>query len=347
MLKAKIKKYTLNFSEERGTSRGWLQTKDSWFISVWNENNPEVKGIGECSYLPGLNPENLDSYEDKINEVCERINDKDFWINEGLVKFPSIHFGLETALLDLENKGTKILFETDFSNQEQPIAINGLIWMGTFENMMQQLDEKISQGFRCIKLKIGAIDFEKELSILKAIREKSKTIEIRVDANGAFSPTEALEKLKRLAEFDLHSIEQPIKQGLPATMNQLCKESPIPIALDEELIGKFSLEQKSETLEAINPPYIILKPSLVGGIKGSKEWIKLAEKKGVKWWITSALESNIGLNAIAQFVSTTDNKMFQGLGTGKLYTNNISSPLTVIGDEISYKKDKNWDTSGI
>ena len=345
MLKAKFKKYTLNFSEERGTSRGWLQTKDSWFISVWEENTPEVIGIGECSYLPSLNPENIETYEDKIKEVCERINESEQWINEGLVEFPSIHFGLETALLDLENNGSKILFNSDFSTQEKTIAINGLIWMGTHENMMNQVDEKIAQGFRCIKLKIGAIDFEKELNILKSIREKSKTIEIRVDANGAFAPAEALEKLHRLSEFNLHSIEQPIKQGLPATMNQLCKESPIPIALDEELIGKFSLEQKAETLDAINPPYIILKPSLIGGIKGSREWIKLAEDRNIKWWITSALESNIGLNAIAQFVSTTDNTMFQGLGTGKLYTNNIPSPLTVIEDEIKYNKDEKWDLS--
>ena len=219
--------------------------------------------------------------------------------------------------------------------------------MGTFENMMQQVDEKIAAGFRCIKLKIGAIDFDKELHILKSIREKSKTIEIRVDANGAFSPSEALEKLTQLTEFNLHSIEQPIKQGFPATMNQLCKESPLPIALDEELIGKYTREAKSETLDAINPPYIILKPSLIGGIKGSKEWIELAEEREIKWWITSALESNIGLNAISQFVATTGNTMFQGLGTGKLYTNNISSPLSVEGDEIFYKQDLNWDLSGL
>lgn len=347
MLKASYTKYTLQFSEERGTSRGWLQTKDSWFIKVWNENNPEVIGIGECSYLPGLNPENLATYENKVNEVCERINESDYWLEDGLVEFPSIHFGLETALLDLENKGSKILFETDFSLNNKPIAINGLIWMGTHENMMAQVDEKISQGFRCIKLKIGAIDFEKELHILKSIREKSKKIELRVDANGAFSPAEALEKLTRLAEFNIHSIEQPIKQGLPATMNQLCRESPIPIALDEELIGKFSKEQKAETLDAINPPYIILKPSLIGGIKGSKEWIKLAEERNIKWWITSALESNIGLNAIAQFVSTTDNTMYQGLGTGKLYTNNIPSPLEVVGDEIKYNQSEKWDLNGL
>ena len=345
MLKASFKKYTLNFSEERGTSRGWLQTKDSWFIKVWDENDTTIKGIGECSYLPGLNPEVLETYEDKVKEVCERINESNYWLEEGLIEFPSIHFGLETALLDLENKGSKILFETEFSNNEKPTPINGLIWMGTHENMMSQVDEKIKQGFRCIKLKIGAIDFEKELNILKSIRKKSKTIEIRVDANGAFAPTEALEKLNRLAEYDLHSIEQPIKQGLQATMNQLCRESPFPIALDEELIGKYTLQQKADTLDAINPPYIILKPSLIGGIKGSKEWIKLAEERGIKWWITSALESNIGLNAIAQFVATTNNAMFQGLGTGKLYTNNIPSPLTVIGDEIKYIQSEKWDLS--
>ncbi len=347
MLKANYTKYTLNFTEERGTSRGWLQTKDSWFIKVWNTENPKVIGIGECSYLPKLNPEKLDTYESKVAEVCERINEHEFWLDKGLMGFPSIYFGLEIALLDLEKKGSKLLFDSDFSLSEQPIPINGLIWMGSFENMMQQVDEKIEAGFRCIKLKIGAIDFEKELHILKSIRKKSSEIELRVDANGAFPPAEALEKLKRLSEYNLHSIEQPIKQGFPATMNQLCKESPLPIALDEELIGKFTKQSKAETLENINPPYIILKPSLIGGIKGSKQWIELAEERHIKWWITSALESNIGLNVISQFVATTKNTMFQGLGTGKLYTNNIDSPLQVIGDEISYNKQLNWDLSGL
>ncbi len=347
MLKASYTKYTLQFTEERGTSRGWLRTKDSWFIKVWNVKNPEIVGIGECSYLTGLNPEKLETYESRVAEVCSRINEREFWLNEGLTEYPSIHFGLEVALLDLEHKGSKILFDSPFSLAEQPTPINGLIWMGTFENMMQQVDEKIAMGFRCIKLKIGAIDFEKELHILQSIREKSDKIEIRVDANGAFAPSEALEKLKRLAEFNLHSIEQPIKQGMPATMNQLCKESPLPIALDEELIGKFTREAKIETLEAIQAPYIILKPSLIGGIKGSTEWIELAEERGINWWITSALESNIGLNAISQFVATTGNTMFQGLGTGKLYTNNIDSPLSVEGDEIFYKQDLNWNLSGV
>jgi len=347
MLKASYKKYTLNLTEERGTSRGWLQSKDSWFIKVWDESNVEIIGIGECSFLPNLNPENLDTYEDKIAEVCKRINDSEYWLSEGLSKFPSIHFGLEVALLDLEKNGSKILFDSPFTLSQNPTPINGLIWMGTFENMMQQVDEKIAAGYRCIKLKIGAIDFEKELHILKSIREKSQNIEIRVDANGAFSTAEALEKLHQLAEYNLHSIEQPIKQGLPATMNQLCKESPLPIALDEELIGKFTREAKAETLDAIDPPYIILKPSLIGGIKGSREWIDLAEERGINWWITSALESNIGLNAISQFVATTGNTMFQGLGTGKLYTNNIGSPLSIAGDELFYKQDLKWDLSGL
>lgn len=347
MLKATYTKYTLNLTEERGTSRGWLQTKDSWFIKIWKEDQPNEIGIGECSYLPGLNPEKIENYEAKVAEVCEKINEHPFWLDNGLTEFPSIHFGLETALLDLEKKGNKILFETAFSSSQKSIPINGLIWMGSFENMMEQVDEKIASGFRCIKLKIGAIDFEKELHILKSIREKSADIELRVDANGAFSPAEALEKLKRLSEYNLHSIEQPIKQGLPATMNQLCKESPLPIALDEELIGKFTREEKAKTLDEINPPYIILKPSLIGGIKGSKQWIELAEERSINWWITSALESNIGLNAISQFVATTGNIMFQGLGTGKLYTNNIDSPLQVVGDEIHYKKELNWDLSGL
>lgn len=347
MLKASFHKYTLNFTEERGTSRGWLQTKDSWFIKVWNTGNPAFIGIGECSYLPNLNPEKLETYEEKIAEVCNRINEKEYWLDKGLMEFPSIYFGLETALLDLEKKGSKILFDSPFSILEKSIPINGLIWMGSFENMMQQVDEKISLGFRCIKLKIGAIDFEKELHILKSIRERSTDIEIRVDANGAFSPEEVLDKLKKLAQYRLHSIEQPIKQGQFTEMEKLCKESPLPIALDEELIGKFTKEMKAKTLDSINPPYIILKPSLIGGIKGSQEWIDLAKERGIKWWITSALESNIGLNAISQFVATTKNEMFQGLGTGKLYTNNIPSPLSVDGDEIFYKQDLNWELNGL
>ena len=249
------------------------------------------------------------------------------------------------ALLDLEKKGSKILFDSSFSLSEQPIPINGLIWMGNFENMMQQVDEKIEAGYRCIKLKIGAIDFDKELHILQSIRERSSEIEIRVDANGAFSPEEAMDKLEKLAKFNLHSIEQPIKQSQFIEMKELCQHSPIPIALDEELVGKFTKEEKANTLDSIHPPYIILKPSLIGGIKGSKEWIELAEERNIKWWITSALESNIGLNAIAQFVATTNSNMFQGLGTGKLYTNNIDSPLQVLGDEISYSQKLNWNLS--
>jgi len=347
MLKASFKKYTLNFTEERGTSRGWLQTKESWFIVIYNSDNKEIKGIGECSYLPNLNPENYETYEEKVNEVCERINEYEYWLNEGLAEFPSIHFGLETALLDLKSEGSKVLFDSDFSLKSQTIPINGLIWMGDFENMMNQVRDKIAQNFRCIKLKIGAIDFEQELKILQGIRNISSNIELRVDANGAFTPENALEKLTKLANFNIHSIEQPIKQGQFKEMKKLCNTSPIPIALDEELIGKFTFEAKKEVLEQINPQYIILKPSLIGGIKGSEEWIKLAEEKSIKWWITSALESNIGLNAIAQFVATKNNKMFQGLGTGKLYTNNIPSPLTVVKDEINYDLEKDWDLSQI
>lgn len=347
MLKASYKKYTLNFSQERGTSRGWLQTKDSWFIKVWKQDTPELVGIGECSYLPGLNPENIETYENKISEVCNRINEHEFWLDTGLMKHPSIHFGLEIALLDLKSKGSKILFDTDFSKNETPIPINGLIWMGSVENMMQQVDKKIDEGFRCIKLKIGAIDFNKELHILESIRRKSESIELRVDANGAFTIEDALTKLTQLAEFNLHSIEQPIKAGQFKAMSQLSEKSPLPVALDEELIGKFTLNQKSETLDQINPPFIILKPSLIGGIKGSIEWIKLAEQRGIDWWITSALESNIGLNAISQFVSTTHNPLFQGLGTGQLYLNNIPSPLEVIGDEILYSQNKSWELDGL
>jgi L-alanine-DL-glutamate epimerase-like enolase superfamily enzyme len=213
--------------------------------------------------------------------------------------------------------------------------------------MKQQIQEKLAQGFRCIKVKIGAIDFEKELSLLKFIRNHfdAQTIEIRVDANGAFSSNKALDKLNRLAAYQLHSIEQPIAQHPIEAMTELCKTSPIPIALDEELIGVFSVPNKQKLLEQIQPQYIILKPSLVGGFRGTKEWIEIAEALGIQWWITSALESNIGLNAIAQWTFLQNNPMPQGLGTGGLYTNNFDCPLLVERGELKYNVQQSWNTN--
>jgi o-succinylbenzoate synthase len=261
-----------------------------------------------------------------------------------LVEFPSIQFGLETAFRSLDGETPFLLFPSDFTKGEKNIPINGLVWMGEEAYMKQQIEEKLQQGFNCIKLKIGAIDFEKELGLLRFIRQNfsPEQIEIRVDANGAFTADEALNKLNQLSVFQLHSIEQPIRQKQVDAMTELCKQTPFPIALDEELIGVFGTENKEALLKKIQPQYIILKPSLVGGFRGTKEWIDIAEKHGIGWWITSALESNIGLNAIAQWTYTLSNPMPQGLGTGALYTNNFDSPLEVRNGELAYNPITQW-----
>lgn len=346
MLKARFIKHTLNFKQPSGTSRGILKTKDSWFLIVWKEETPEIKGIGECSIIEGLSPDNLNQFEEKLTFVCQNINEEEALLKQ-IADFPSIQFGLETALLDLKSDGSKKLFYSHFLKMNQPININGLIWMGNKDFMLEQIHEKMGAGFTCLKLKIGAIDFDEELKLLEHIRNNfnEHQIEIRVDANGAFSPADALSKLQQLSKFDLHSIEQPIKQGQVNKMTELCAESPIPIALDEELIGISEYEDKRWLLEKIEPQYIILKPSLVGGLHGTSEWIELAGELSTPWWITSALESNIGLNAIAQYTSTFFNPLPQGLGTGQLYTNNIGSPLEVRGGKLYYNQGENWDLS--
>jgi len=349
MLKAHWKKYTLHFKQPSGTSRGILKTKDSWFLFLSDADNPSVIGIGECGLLKGLSIDDRPNYESKVQEVCERINETDYWLTEGLVEYPSIHFGLEIALQDIAAKGSKQLFPSSFLEEAQPIPINGLIWMGEKTFMFDQIKKKLQEGFSCIKLKIGAIDFQEELALLKYIRQQfsAKDIEIRVDANGAFYPETALEKLKQLSTFQLHSIEQPIKPRQWAQMASLCEQSPLAIALDEELIGIFHKAEKEALLAAIHPQYLIFKPSFIGGYKGTQEWIDLCEQQGISWWITSALESNIGLNAIAQWTATLDNPMPQGLGTGQLYTNNIPSPLVVQEGGLFYQQDLTWDLGSL
>lgn len=345
MRTATFKKYTLQFKRPSGTSRGVLKLKDSWFIFLKDSEMPNVVGIGECGLLKGLSIDDTPYYERQIATVCEKIDISSYWLIEGLKRFPSIHFGLEMALKDLKVQGSKRLFPSAFTDKNKPININGLIWMGEKAFMFDQIKAKLAAGFNCIKLKIGAINFEEELNLLKYIRSQfSKSdIELRVDANGAFSPKSALEKLKRLGEMDLHSIEQPIRQRQWEEMARLCEQTPLPIALDEELIGVFGVYQKQRMLETIRPQYIILKPSLIGGYKGSQEWINEAELNGISWWVTSALESNIGLNAIAQWTATLNNSMPQGLGTGQLYTNNFDSPLVVENGHLWYKPTLNWD----
>ena len=341
-MKANYHKYILNFKKPSGTSRGVLTQKETWFIVIDNKGK---KGIGECGLLRGLSCDDRPDYEEKLRWTCDNIHLGKDQLWEKLVAFPSIQFGVEMAFQSLESENPFLLFPSKFTSGEKAITINGLVWMGDEAYMKQQIEEKIAQGFHCIKLKVGAIDFNKELDLLRFIRTNfdEKTIEIRVDANGAFNSNQALVKLTQLAGFKLHSIEQPIQKNNTDMMAVLCKSTPIPICLDEELIGVFSKEEKHLLLEKIKPQYIILKPSFVGGFRGTLEWITIAEKLNIGWWITSALESNVGLNAIAQFAFLQNNILPQGLGTGSLYTNNFGCPLEVLNGQLWYQKGKNWE----
>ncbi|MDC0629673.1 o-succinylbenzoate synthase [Flavobacteriaceae bacterium] len=341
-MKATYFKHQLQFKRPSGTSRGVLTYKETWFIQLENTTR---QGIGECGMFKGLSIDDRQDFEAKLAWTCEHINlGLDVLLAE-LIEFPSIQFGLEMAFLSVSHQNQFELFPSDFTKGKDSIPINGLIWMGDPVFMKQQIKDKLASGFSCIKLKIGAIDFDKELELMRSIRQEfdADTIEIRVDANGAFKPNEALEKLKRLSDYNLHSVEQPIRQGQVDDMAQLCSETPLPVALDEELIGVFSVTEKQFLLQTIKPQYIILKPTLVGGFKGSQEWITLAESNQIGWWVTSALESNIGLNAIAQWAYSLESPLPQGLGTGGLFTNNIQSPLVVDSGQLVYDLKTKWN----
>ncbi len=342
MVLASYKKYILNFKQASGTSRGILKTKETWFILL---NSDEKQGIGECGIFRGLSVDDRTDYEEKLQWVCKNIHLGLETLLIELIEFPSIQFGLEMAFKSLESKNKFELFPSKFTQSEDSIPINGLIWMGSETFMKQQIQDKIDGGFHCIKMKIGAIDFQTEINLLKSIRKEFtlKDMELRVDANGAFTPSEALEKLKRLSDLDIHSIEQPIKQGQVEAMATLCAQTPLPIALDEELIGVFTVTEKEKLLQTIKPQYIILKPSLVGGFKGCDAWIDIAEQNQIGWWITSALESNVGLNAIAQYTYTKQSKLPQGLGTGGLFTNNFDCPLQVKNGTLQYNNKTDWN----
>jgi len=337
--------YTLTFKRPSGTSRGILVEKDSYFLV--SDDGGGKKAIGECGLLKGLSWDDRPGYEKKLEEVCEELKEGKNWreLYGELIAWPSIQGGLEMVFQDFSAEQPFILYPSAFTDGTDLQKINGLIWMGDVDFMREQVKDRLEKGFDCIKMKIGAIDFEEELNILKAIRKDYgvQDIELRVDANGAFHPDEALEKLKRLSAYELHSIEQPIKPRQWEEMARLCEQSPIPIALDEELIGIASEDLKQKALKQINPQYIILKPSLIGGFMGSESWIQLAEDMNIGWWVTSALESNIGLNAIAQWAYTLGNSMPQGLGTGSLYTNNFPSPLYIQSGQIGYEPDSTWD----
>lgn len=328
--------YRLRFRETAVTSRARMTEKETYFIKITDDALPGSAGIGECALFRGLSAEDvsLEEYEHRLADDCLRLA-RDGQMSD----WSSIRFGQEMALEDLRNGGRRVFFDSPWTRGEGALQINGLVWMGDKPTMARRLREKLDAGFRCVKLKIGGIDFEEELELLRFIRSchSQDEVELRLDANGAFSHGDALSRLERLAEFGVHSIEQPIRQGAPEVMARICHESPIPVALDEELIGMRTLKEKRELLSIVRPAYIILKPSLCGGFAEAREWISEGEKLGIGWWATSALESNVGLSAIAQWTSTLSPRLPQGLGTGQLYVNNFDSPLHLDGERLSYE----------
>ena len=330
---------TLHFKQPAGTSRGVYHTRQVWYLLLTDTDSGRY-GVGECAPLPDLSCDALPDYEHVLNRLCRTFEAEGRIDYDALRPYPSVLFGLETALLHLQAGGVRF-FPTPFAAGEEGIPINGLIWMGNFDEMARRLEEKMKLGFRCIKLKIGAIDFDREVALLERVRQRfsPREVELRVDANGAFSPADAWQKLETLSRFCLHSIEQPIRAGQWKEMAALCADTPFPIALDEELIGVNDPARKAELLDTIRPQYIILKPSLHGGLHGAKEWIDLATGRGIGSWVTSALETNVGLNAIAQWTATLHPRMPQGLGTGLLFTDNVDYPLHIEGDCLWCRND--------
>ena len=334
--------YLLKFKEPGGTSRGVMTEKPTFLIKVYEEENPLHFGIGEAAVFPGLSPEADGNYVWKLTELMANVA---IGKPTDLSRHSSIQFGLEQAFLDFAGGCRGIYYPSGFTHGEADIEINGLVWMGDFDRMIERIEEKIASGFHCIKLKIGAIDWRKELEMISFIRKRfsERELMIRVDANGGFSMDEALPRLKSLAEMGVHSIEQPIKAGNPELMAFLCDVSPLPIALDEELIGKATTQEKMQLLDIIKPAYIILKPALSGGFSGGEEWIELARDRGIGWWITSALESNVGLNAIAQWTAKIGASGPQGLGTGGVFTDNFLTPIRLEGDRLKYRRHEKFD----
>ncbi len=335
-------KYRLDFRFTAITSRERMRQKDTYFIKLTDSEREEIFGLGEAGLFRRLSCDDRPGYEEKLSEVCRNI---DRYAAEPslLAEWPSIRFAVETATRDLANGGRRIIFPSDWTEGLSEITINGLVWMGDRDEMRRRIADKLADGFRCVKVKIGGIDFGEELSLLDFIRREAPAVQLRLDANGAFSPDNALNRLGRLADFDIHSIEQPIRAGQWEEMRRICAESPIPVALDEELIGINTTDEKRRMLDTVRPVYIILKPTLTGGFEASEEWIRLASEKGCGWWATSALESDIGLNAIAQWTASLSPDMPQGLGTGQLYDNNIPSPLRLRGDRLGYSGADGWE----
>lgn len=341
MRKITITSKLLHFLQPAGTSRGVYNTRLSFYLKLTSDEQPDVVGVGECATLPDLSCDAMppNEYERKLRTFCDEYERTGVIDYEAMRAYPSMLFGLETAVAQFNAKGSLNFFDTPFGRGEEGIPINGLVWMGTFEEMFERLEAKLKAGFYCIKIKIGAIDFDRELQLIRHIRStfSRNDVELRVDANGGFTPEEALSRMKVLVQYDIHSIEQPIKQHQWTEMARLCAATPLPIGLDEELIGVNERQKKIELLDTIRPQYIVLKPSLHGGMAGTEEWIQLARERNIGSWITSALESNVGLNAIAQLTANiygTNIRHAQGLGTGQLFADNIEMPLKVVGDKL-------------
>jgi L-alanine-DL-glutamate epimerase-like enolase superfamily enzyme len=338
----------LVFRFDAHTSRGPLRQKPSWFLVLFDPQAPDEFGLGECSLIPGLSPETEDEVAAGLERLVKGINAMGFDLLNpvvGEIEQPAVRMAWDMARRDYQHGGRRVLYESPFVEGEEGIPINGLVWMGDIETMWQRLREKVEAGFRVIKLKVGSLDFEAECELLRRARREwggADHLELRVDANGAFAPGEALDKLHRLSEFALHSIEQPIAPGQWDAMAHLCRDSPVPIALDEELIGVNGREDKIQLLTALQPAYLILKPSLLGGLRAADQWADLAEARNIGWWATSALESNIGLNAIAQWAAYRQVSRPQGLGTGQLFENNFPSPLRIVGDRLWYDPTYPW-----
>jgi o-succinylbenzoate synthase len=347
MIQAKSVILDFKFQRPAVTSRGTHKSKKVYFIILYHSDDPTLAGVGECSLFPGLSYDDVKGFDQKLLQTIERINKGDLYGDSTLTEWPSINFALETAWNDLRANGSKIFYPSGFTEGKDSIGINGLIWMSDKTEMIHQIRQKLNDGFTCLKLKIGAIDFREEMEVLKFIRENcsAEELEIRVDANGAFTSTEAPEVIKILSEFHLHSIEQPIAPHHVEEMAKLCESSPIPIALDEELIGKHSATARRKILDTIKPQYLVLKPGLLGGLAACKEWISLAKEFQSGWWITSSLETNIALNAIAQWTYTIENHIYHGLSTGSLYQNNIKSPLYLHGERLCFDPERKWDLS--
>ncbi len=349
MLKARWIEHTLNPHFTLGTSKGTIDARTVWYLFAWDDTRPEVQGIGEAALFPGHSKEFPADVRVKLMELCERTDNWEERLGTDLKEVPSVRFAVEQCLKDLEVGGTKTLFPSEFTLGRRAIPINGLVWMGDKSTMKERIREQIEGGNSTVKMKIGAIGIDDELALLKAVRNEysAADLTLRVDANGAFGYADAPGVLERLAALQVHSIEQPVAPGLYEVMAELCANTPIPIALDEDLIGLNDTDLKRDLLDNVEPQYIVIKPSLVGGWAATREWIELAEARGIRWWITSALESSIGLNAIAQFTATLGVDMPQGLGTGKVYSNNIPSPLLAERGHLRYRPEIAWDLSSI